>query len=93
MVLSSRYTLDAETVGKHELTSSRDTQLKHHSIVSQYGQLSGALKLNGSAARAHFEDILYNQVRGHSERDARHDNFALRIAGVEWEILSRVQQN
>ena len=37
-------------------------QLKHHSSVSQYGQLNGALKLDGSAARAHFKDILYNQV-------------------------------
>ncbi|KAK7694715.1 hypothetical protein QCA50_001903 [Cerrena zonata] len=38
------------------------TQLKHHSSVSQYGQLSGALKLDGTAIRAHFKDILYNQV-------------------------------
>jgi ketol-acid reductoisomerase len=38
------------------------TQLKHHSIVSQYGQLNGALKLDGSAIRTHFKDILYNQV-------------------------------
>ncbi|KAL1761013.1 hypothetical protein FB107DRAFT_245397 [Schizophyllum commune] len=37
-------------------------QLKHHSSVSQYGQLNGAAKLDGSAARAHFKDILYNQV-------------------------------
>lgn len=37
-------------------------QLKHHSTVSQYGQLNGALKLDGSALRAHFKDILYNQV-------------------------------
>ena len=37
-------------------------QLKHHSTVSQYGQLDGALKLDGSAVRAHFKDILYNQV-------------------------------
>ncbi|KAI0692792.1 IlvN-domain-containing protein [Cytidiella melzeri] len=38
------------------------TQLKHHSTVSQYGQLNGALKLDGSAIRSHFKDILYNQV-------------------------------
>ncbi|EKM61085.1 uncharacterized protein PHACADRAFT_247454 [Phanerochaete carnosa HHB-10118-sp] len=38
------------------------TQLKHHSTVSQYGQLKGALQLDGSATRAHFKDILYNQV-------------------------------
>ncbi|KAH8835311.1 IlvN-domain-containing protein [Flagelloscypha sp. PMI_526] len=38
------------------------TQLKHHSSVSQYGQLAGALKLDGSTARAHFKDILHNQV-------------------------------
>lgn len=38
------------------------TQLKHHSSVSQYGQLSGADKLDGSAVRSHFKDILYNQV-------------------------------
>ncbi|KAI0032749.1 IlvN-domain-containing protein [Vararia minispora EC-137] len=37
-------------------------QLKHHSSVSQYGQLNGALKLDGTAIRAHFKDILYNQV-------------------------------
>ena len=38
------------------------TQLKHHSSVSQYGQLNGALKLDGTAIRAHFKEILYNQV-------------------------------
>lgn len=37
-------------------------QLKHHSTVSQFGQLSGALALDGTAAREHFKDILYNQV-------------------------------
>lgn len=37
-------------------------QLKHHSSVSQYGQLGGALKLDGAAAREHFKDILHNQV-------------------------------
>ena len=37
-------------------------QLKHHSTVSQYGQLSGALKLDSTALRAHFKEILYNQV-------------------------------
>lgn len=37
-------------------------QLKHHSTVSQYGQLSGAIKLDGAAMRAHFKEILYNQV-------------------------------
>jgi len=37
-------------------------QLKHHSTVSQFGQLNGALALDGVAARAHFKDILYNQV-------------------------------
>ncbi|KAJ3474437.1 hypothetical protein NLI96_g12459 [Meripilus lineatus] len=40
-------------------------QLKHHSTVSQYGQLGGALALDGSAARAHFKDILHNQVTPH----------------------------
>jgi hypothetical protein len=37
-------------------------QLKHHSVVSQYGQLSGSLKLDGSEVRKHFEHILHNQV-------------------------------
>lgn len=37
-------------------------QLKHHSTVSQYGQLSGALSLDGSAIRSHFLNILHNQV-------------------------------
>lgn len=30
--------------------------------MSQYGQLSGALKLDGTALRSHFKDILNNQV-------------------------------
>jgi len=37
-------------------------QLKHHSSVSQFGQLSGALALDGVATREHFKDILHNQV-------------------------------
>ncbi|KAF4605181.1 hypothetical protein EYR40_003964 [Pleurotus pulmonarius] len=37
-------------------------QLKHHSSVSQFGQLSGALALDGKDAREHFKNILYNQV-------------------------------
>ncbi|EGO00490.1 hypothetical protein SERLA73DRAFT_181112 [Serpula lacrymans var. lacrymans S7.3] len=37
-------------------------QLKHHSTISQYGQLSGSLKLEGTSTREHFKDILYNQV-------------------------------
>ncbi|KAI0778249.1 IlvN-domain-containing protein [Trametes elegans] len=37
-------------------------QLKHHSTVSQYGQLNGALSLDGAAAREHFQHILHNQV-------------------------------
>lgn len=37
-------------------------QLKHHSTVSQFGQLSGSLKLEGGAMREHFKDILYNQI-------------------------------
>ena len=39
------------------------TQLKHHSTVSQYGQLNGALKLDGTSIREHFKEILHNQVR------------------------------
>ncbi|OCH96142.1 IlvN-domain-containing protein [Obba rivulosa] len=37
-------------------------QLKHHSTVSQFGQLSGALALDGTPTREHFKNILYNQV-------------------------------
>lgn len=37
-------------------------KLKHHSTVSQFGQLNGALALDGVATRAHFREILYNQV-------------------------------
>ncbi|TDL28640.1 IlvN-domain-containing protein [Rickenella mellea] len=37
-------------------------QLKHHSSVSQYGQLSGALAIDGTEIRNHFKDILYNRV-------------------------------
>lgn len=38
-------------------------QLKHHSIVSQYGQLSGALALDGKAIRKHFVEILHGEAR------------------------------
>lgn len=37
-------------------------QLKSHSVVSQYGQLSGALNLDGTAVREHFRNILHNQI-------------------------------
>ncbi|OSX67531.1 hypothetical protein POSPLADRAFT_1038039 [Postia placenta MAD-698-R-SB12] len=37
-------------------------QLKHHSTVSQYGQLSGAQALDGTSTREHFKNILYNQI-------------------------------
>jgi len=37
-------------------------QLRHHSVVSQFGQLSGAQALDGEATRTQFKDILYNQV-------------------------------
>ncbi|KAF8560323.1 NAD(P)-binding protein [Imleria badia] len=37
-------------------------QLKHHSTVSQYGQLSGALALDGKAMREHFVEILHQQI-------------------------------
>ncbi|KAK7468861.1 hypothetical protein VKT23_003361 [Stygiomarasmius scandens] len=39
------------------------TQLKHHSSVSQFGQLSGALALDGTEVRSYFKNILYNQVQ------------------------------
>jgi len=38
------------------------SQLKYHSTVSQYGQLSGALALDGAPVREHFRNILYNQI-------------------------------
>jgi hypothetical protein len=66
-------------------------QLKHHSTVSQYGQLSGSLKLGGEAMREHFKDILYNQAwffifpcRGPSD---------LVGAGIEWQVLQGFQPN
>lgn len=37
-------------------------QLRHHSTVSQYGQLNGALSLDGTQVRNHFKEILYNRV-------------------------------
>lgn len=37
-------------------------QLKLHSTVSQYGQLGGALALDGKALRQHFVEILHEQV-------------------------------
>ncbi|KZS96004.1 IlvN-domain-containing protein [Sistotremastrum niveocremeum HHB9708] len=37
-------------------------QLKRHSVVSQYGQLSGALALDGTGIREHFRNILHNQI-------------------------------
>jgi hypothetical protein len=44
------------------LMHGKKNQLKHHSTVSQFGQLSGSLKLEGGAMREHFKDILYNQA-------------------------------
>ncbi|KDQ63591.1 hypothetical protein JAAARDRAFT_169576 [Jaapia argillacea MUCL 33604] len=38
------------------------TQLKHHSTVSQFGQLSGAFKLDGVEMRKHFKHILHKQI-------------------------------
>ena len=37
-------------------------QLKLHSTVSQFGQLNGTFKLDGSGIRDHFREILHNQV-------------------------------
>lgn len=64
-----------------------NVQLKHHSTVSQFGQLNGALSLDGKAAREHFKDILHNQVRNKfSPSGSFHEN----RAGLEWEILQGV---
>lgn len=64
-----------------------NVQLKHHSTVSQFGQLNGALSLDGKAAREHFKDILHNQVRYKlSPSGSLHVN----RAGLEWEILQGV---
>ena len=40
----------------------KSLELRHHSAVSQYGQLRGALAIDGGPIRKHFEEILYNQV-------------------------------
>lgn len=37
-------------------------QLKHHSPTSQFGQLSGALSLDGKSTKEWFQHILHNQV-------------------------------
>jgi ketol-acid reductoisomerase len=37
-------------------------QLKHHSSVSQYGQLKGALLLDGTDVRARFQTVLKTRV-------------------------------
>jgi len=59
-------------------------QLRLHSTVSQYGQLSGALKLDGSAIRAHFKDILHNQVlNGKFQREFSQIEGALEKDGPE----------
>ncbi|KAL5535384.1 RSD1 [Sanghuangporus sanghuang] len=59
-------------------------QLKHHSTVSQFGQLSGALSLDGSTIRKHFENILHNQVlNGSFARDFSKLEDALEKEGPE----------
>ncbi|KAI5479054.1 IlvN-domain-containing protein [Pseudohyphozyma bogoriensis] len=37
-------------------------QLERHSTVSQYGQLTGVLKIDPKPLKAHFEDILQNRI-------------------------------
>jgi hypothetical protein len=37
-------------------------QLKHHSTVSQFGQLSNALKIDPKPMREHFESILHGKI-------------------------------
>lgn len=55
-------------------------QLRYHSIVSQYGQLKGALSLDGVATRNHFQDILHNQVRKvHLFTNNCHSHFTVQI--------------
>ena len=63
-------------------------QLKHHSTVSQYGQLSGALALDGTGIREHFKNILHNQVNLQF-RTALYV-CSLGTAGIEWQVLRRV---
>lgn len=66
-------------------------QLKHHSTVSQYGQLSGALALDGTAAREHFKHILHNQV----SLECRTESCAYSTGtiGPQRQVLRRVQQD
>lgn len=65
-------------------------QLKLHSTVSQYGQLKGALSLDGTAVRQHFEHILHNQV--HSKSKTIHKTGLLidYIIGAQWQIRQRI---
>ncbi|PPQ62839.1 hypothetical protein CVT24_000533 [Panaeolus cyanescens] len=60
-------------------------QLKHHSIVSQYGQLSGALALDGTPARNHFKDILENQILN--------GKFARHLSGIEDKLEEDNEEN
>ncbi|KAF9535438.1 IlvN-domain-containing protein [Crepidotus variabilis] len=60
-------------------------QLKHHSTVSQFGQLSGSLALDGSAARTHFKEILYNQVIN--------GKFAKHLTSIEADLEKEGLQN
>lgn len=66
-------------------------QLKHHSTVSQFGQLSGALALDGTAIREHFKHILHNQVS--LECRTTSCVYSLGTTGLEWQVLQRVQQD
>ncbi len=70
-------------------------QLKHHSTVSQFGQLNGALNLDGSAARAHFKDILYNQVREpHSTRYRRPTDGLLQVLNGKFQKeFSKIEED
>ena len=65
-------------------------QLKHHSTVSQYGQLSGALALDGTAIREHFKNILHNQVSAQTSNRVIRYSLGV-ILGIEWQVLRRVQ--
>jgi len=53
-------------------------QLKHHSTVSQFGQLSGSLALDGKDARQHFKKILNDQILS--------GDFTRKLSSIEAEL-------
>ena len=60
-------------------------QLKHHSMVSQYGQLKGALLLDGADVRARFQNVLKTRIESGA--------FMREFQAIEKELETRGENN